>query len=106
MAVHSLSENGVPFYKQLETSGGLRLAMPFQPAMGPGTYYCIFVPQKLVENATQLLRELPIDVTTEPAIWHFGVSANAKKKCKITVCFILGFTFLAFLTNTILRINF
>jgi hypothetical protein len=105
IAANALSEKGIPFYKQMETSSGLRLAMPFQPAMGPGTYYCLFVPQDLAEKSTTLLSELPIDVTIEPAIWHFGASDNAKRKWKLAVWIILIFTFLAFLANILLRIK-
>jgi len=38
LAANTLTDNGIPFYKQMETITGLKLAMPFQPAMGPGTY--------------------------------------------------------------------
>jgi len=51
IASNALEEKNTPFYKQVETSSGLRLAMPFQPAMGPGTYYKIFVPDKYAEQA-------------------------------------------------------
>jgi hypothetical protein len=43
LASNALTEHGIPFHKQLETSSGLRLAMPFQPSMGPGTWYNILV---------------------------------------------------------------
>ncbi|MBW1899892.1 MAG: hypothetical protein JRI61_12690 [Deltaproteobacteria bacterium] len=55
IAANALAENSIPFYKQMETSSGLRLAMPFQPAMGPGTYYNILVSEKFLEEAKQIL---------------------------------------------------
>ena len=79
IAAIALTENDILFYKQLETSSGLRLAMQFQPAMGPGTYYNILVPAQFAKEAKQLLDELPIDVTTEPGIWHFGATEKTKR---------------------------
>jgi hypothetical protein len=105
IAVDALREKGIPFFKRMETSSGLRLAMPFQPAMGPGTYYCLFVPQEWAQKSTALVNELPIDVTIAPAVWHFGASDNAKRKWKTAVWLMLVFTFLAFLTNLLLRIK-
>ena len=32
LTANTLTENGIPFYKQMETIAGLKLAMPFQPA--------------------------------------------------------------------------
>ena len=39
MAANALKDEGIPFYKEQETSSGLRLAMPFQSTMGPGTFF-------------------------------------------------------------------
>jgi len=103
IAANALKENGIPFYKQMETSSGLRLVMPFQPAMGPGTYYNILVPQNCIDEAKNILDELPIEVTTEPEIWHFGASEKAKKGWKIYVWFILALTFIVFSANIIHR---
>jgi hypothetical protein len=103
MAANALKENHIPFYKQLEMSSGLRLAMPFQPAMGPGTYFSILVPKNFKDAAKQLLHELPIEVTTEPDIWHFGASEKEKKGWKICVWIILLTTLIIFVVNIILR---
>lgn len=83
----------------METSSGLRLAMPFQPAMVPGIYYNIFVPTTLSEEAKQILNNLPIDVTIAPDIWRFGTDDNAKKGWKIFAWFILGITALVLIFN-------
>ncbi len=103
IAANALKESGIPFYKQMETSSGLRLAMPFQPAMGPGTYYNILVPSKFADKARKLLEELPIDVVTEPDIWHFGASEKTKRGWKLYIWLILAFTLFAFIANIIQR---
>jgi hypothetical protein len=101
MAANVLKENEIPFYKQMETSSGLRLAMPFQPAMGPGTYYNILVPRPFAGKATRVLEELPIDLTTEPDIWHFGANEKVKRGWKIYIWLILLLSLFGFLINII-----
>jgi hypothetical protein len=101
LAANTLTENGIPFYKQMETITGLKLAMPFQPAMGPGTYYNILVPEKFSEDAKQILRELPIDLTDDPDIFHFGASEKEKVGWKIYVWVILAITAIVILANII-----
>jgi hypothetical protein len=103
ITINALKENDIPHFKQMETSSGLRLAMPFQPAMGPGTYYNILVPKQFAEKAKEILKELPIDVTTEPEIWHFGASEKSKKGWRFYVWFVLGLTFIVFLANLLQR---
>ena len=92
LAANTLTENGIPYYKQMETITGLKLAMPFQPAMGPGTYYNILVPERLSEEAKQILSELPIDLNDDPDLFHFGASEKEKSGWKIYVWVILAIT--------------
>jgi hypothetical protein len=101
LAANTLTENGIPFYKQMETVTGLKLAMPFQPAMGPGTYYNILVPEKFSEEAIQILNGLPIDVTDNPDIFHFGASEKQKAGWKIYAWIILTITAIVFLANLV-----
>ena len=90
LAVNVLKENNVPFHMELETSTGLRLAMPFQPSMAPGTFYSILVPEDVASSARNILNALPIDATTEPDVWHFGASEGIKKVVRVFVWAILG----------------
>ena len=101
LAANTLAENGIPFYKQMETITGLKLAMPFQPAMGPGTYYNILVPERFAVEAKQILSELPIDLTTDPEMFHFGASEKAKTGWKIYAWIILAVTAIFFLVNIV-----
>ncbi|MCJ7546425.1 MAG: hypothetical protein MUP30_06315 [Deltaproteobacteria bacterium] len=79
MASHLLSGKGIPFYRESENSGGLRLAMPFQPVMGPGQWYSILVHKDNAAKAKDELNNLPFEITTNPDIWHFGPSEAVKK---------------------------
>ena len=101
LASNALKENGIPFYKQMETITGLKLAMPFQPAMGPGTYYNILVPESFSEEAKQILSDLPIDLTVDPDLFHFGASEKAKTGWKIYVWVILAITAIVLLANIV-----
>jgi len=101
LAADTLTENGIPFFKQMETITGLKLAMPFQPAMGPGTYYNILVPERFSEEAKQILIELPIDLTDDPDLFHFGASEKEKSGWKIYVWVILAITAIVFLFSVI-----
>jgi hypothetical protein len=101
LAANALTENGIPFYKQMETVAGLKLAMPFQPAMAPGTYYNILVPISFSEQAKQILSELPIDLTDDPDLFHFGASENVKKVWKLYALVILAITAIIFLVNLV-----
>ncbi|MDY6951730.1 MAG: hypothetical protein SWE60_09465 [Thermodesulfobacteriota bacterium] len=105
IASNALEENNIPSFKQVETSSGLRLAMPFQPAMGPGTYYKIFVPERFAEKATKILKELPIDVTVNPDIWHFSSNGRVKKYWKLLVWFVLSCSFIAIFLNLIKNVR-
>ncbi len=104
MAANALKENDIPFYKQMETSSGLRIAMPFQPAMGPGTYYNILVSPEFAEEAKTILADLPIDVTVDPDIWHFGANEILKRRWKIFIWLFLAFSVMAFAAGLIKRI--
>jgi hypothetical protein len=75
--------------------------MPFQPAMGPGTYYNILVPERFAEEAKQILSELPIDLMNDPDIFHFGASDKEKAGWKIYVWVILAITAIVLLANII-----
>ena len=101
MAVSTFKKKGIPFYNEMESSSGLRLAMPFQPSMGPGTFYSILVPKPFVENAKQTLEELPFEVTTTPEVWHFVPNEKIKKLWKIYSWIIVIFFLLSLVKGII-----
>jgi hypothetical protein len=94
MAMNALTEKKIPFYKEEVSSSGLRFAMSFQPSMGPGTWYAIIVPEVAVNEARNILEGLPLEVSTNPDIWHFGASKKARTGWRIYAWIILIITFL------------
>ena len=105
IASSALEKEKIPFYKQLETSSGLRLAMPFQPSMGPGNWYNIFVHPKNADRAKAILNELPIELTTNPDVWHFGPSERNKKIWRIFIWLCLGVSVLFLILGLIKNIS-
>ena len=69
----------IPCYQQLETSSGLRFAKEIPMSMGPGEWWAFYVPGKLKERAESVLGRLPIEVTVNPDVWHFGPPEQGKK---------------------------
>ena len=78
MVANAFKEAQLPFYQRFQTSGGLELAMPVFPSMEPGEWYCFYVPRKLQKRAERILATLPIEVTTNPGVWHFGPPKSGK----------------------------
>ncbi|MFH1148816.1 MAG: hypothetical protein V1736_14085 [Pseudomonadota bacterium] len=69
MAENALKEKGIPFFKQQESSSGVRLAMTFQPFMGSGNWFLIFVPRKVAGDAKSALAKLPIKTGKYSITW-------------------------------------
>lgn len=83
MVANALEEKHIPFFRQEESSGGVRFAMPFQPSMGPGTGFCIFVPRKAVDDAMEILSGMPFETSTNPSVWDFGARSAARRYWRI-----------------------
>lgn len=88
IACNALTKSRIPFFKQQEISG-VKTAM-YTPAAGPGTFWNILVPASMKAEAENILKELPIDLTTEPDFWHFGGKPYAKKVWKILALIFLA----------------
>jgi hypothetical protein len=71
MAVDAFKRARVPFLTQGETSTGMKLSMPVAPTHGPGTFWSILVPEKALQDARQVLSDLPFPITTNPGPWDF-----------------------------------
>jgi hypothetical protein len=76
LVANELDKEGIPFYQQEQTSSGLRLAKPFAPAMAPGVWWLIYVPQKSQERVDAIISGLPIEVTKNPGVWHYNASGK------------------------------
>lgn len=73
IAEKALKEKGIPFFKQQESSNGIRLAMTYQPFMGSGNRFSIFVPRKAVKDARSVLSVLEIGTCSSACgLWMYG----------------------------------
>ncbi len=70
-ACNALDEAGIGYLRREETSGGLRVAMPAAPSVGPGTWWAVDVPEPSAIRARELLATLPVEQTTTPEVWSF-----------------------------------
>lgn len=61
MVCAAFDDEGIRYYRRLETSTGLELAMPAAPAGGPGVFFTVWVPMEVRDQATALIDDLPID---------------------------------------------
>jgi hypothetical protein len=82
MVASALKERGIPFFQRQETASGVRFAVT-QPAMGPGVWYSVLVPEPVADDALAVLAELPVEPTTEPDVWSFGPTKEAKRGFRI-----------------------
>ena len=80
---NALKEANIPYYRQEETSGGLKLAMSVTPAMGPGNWYSIIVTESVLNDAKKILETLPIETKTNPGVWDFSPKNKINKLWKI-----------------------
>ncbi|HAM53028.1 MAG TPA: hypothetical protein DCP92_20875 [Nitrospiraceae bacterium] len=97
MATNALTEANIPYYMQEDTSSGVRLAMPISTAMGPGLWWTLFVPERLVSKAQEVLEQLPFEVKTNPDIWDFGPSEETKQGFKFYAWLMLIAVLVAFI---------
>jgi hypothetical protein len=98
LAANTLTKHGIPFFRQLETVTGLILAMPFQPSMGPGTYFNIIVQEGFADKAKKILCELPIENAENPDLFHFVTSQKVKSVWKIFAWIMLVIIIICILT--------
>jgi len=79
MVANVFKEADIPCYQQLETLGGLIVAKEIPMSMGPGEWWAFYVRKDLKERAEEILAELPIEVTVNPGVWHFGPTEEGKR---------------------------
>lgn len=94
MVINTLKEKGIPYQNREEHSSGLRFAMPLRATPGPGTWWSVLVPERFIDEAMGILSDLPIEVKTNPDIWHFSSSKSIKRGWQIYAWIILVITIL------------
>jgi hypothetical protein len=85
MAVEILKRYGIPYQTRVETSTGLKLALPVMPTPEPGSFFSVLVQGKAVEQAQQVLSALPFEIATNPGAWDFGPRPAVKRSLKVLV---------------------
>ncbi len=99
MVANHLEMEGIPFYRRQETSAGIELAMPFQPAQGAGVFWVIRVPPEYSDKAREMINELPVDATVNPSVWHYGPKARVKRFVKLCAWATIGLTLMLLLLS-------
>ncbi len=68
VVAEAMSRAQVPFFRRVETIGGLSAAMPLNPAPGllPGNRWAIAVPGSWAKRAVQFIAKLPVSQEPEP----------------------------------------
>jgi hypothetical protein len=99
MLADALTSAGIPYFRREENFAGLQLAMPAMPSPGPGTFFCVIVPEAAAPDAREVLAELPID-PEDPGLWSFSPTTTGRKLFTvygiislvvIVLCGIVGF---------------
>jgi LPXTG-motif cell wall-anchored protein len=65
----ALSRAGIPYFRRMESIGGLSFAVPVMPAGGPGTLWAIVVPESWAERARHFIARLPVPQGAQPHVW-------------------------------------
>jgi hypothetical protein len=75
----ALSRADIPYFRRMESIGGLTFAMPVMPAGGPGTLWTIVVPETCAERAKHFISKLPVPQGAEPHVWSAAAPPQEKK---------------------------
>ncbi len=97
-ACNALDEAGIAYQRREETSGGLHVAMPAAPSVGPGTWWAITVPEPLVPRAREVLASLPFAQTTTPEVWSYQPKPAGKLGWQLYAWIALAATVIGFVT--------
>ena len=112
MAREKLKEAEIPHFVQEETLSGIRTAFLATPASGVGITWKLMVPEIAVNEAKEILEQLPIDLNKNPGFWDFTTNKNVIKGTKIyawIILILLGITLtmgLIQIINELINLNF
>ena len=101
MASNTLKEARILVQCNQVSDTGVRLVVPATPTPAPGVWYTIAVPRMCLEEATELLQELPIELTTNPSTWHSNSSPEFKGAWRIYSAIIIAIIAAAFVFSMI-----
>lgn len=75
----TLDEEGIPYYRRLETSGGMEYAMPASPAPGPGVWFTVWIPRSEQGRVEQILEHLRVEPKQDPEVWDSRPRPRSRK---------------------------
>ncbi len=96
MVANHLQMEDIPFYRRVESSSGVELAMPLMPVQGAGTWWVIRVPEEHADRTGKVIDSLPVEATMNPGIWHYGPSKGVKRFIIISAYVSIIFTLIWF----------
>ncbi len=97
----ALKEEGIPHFTREETSGGLRLATPCSPSVGPGTWWVVVVPGEAAADAQAVIARFPFGEKTSPDVWDFQPSHRVQMGWKVYAWVTLSMVLLSLLWEVI-----
>jgi hypothetical protein len=91
MAKNALEQNNIPYNTQYNSISGIRLATPLVRTPGPGTFWAVLVPNNRIEDAREILSELPFELEISSDPWHFEPTKIVKRRWTIYLLIVLLF---------------
>ena len=79
MAANTLEEKGIPYMRRQGSTGGLITAMPMTPTPGIGVWWEILVPEVAIDEAREVLSELPMEIQLYPDVLDFTDNKSRRK---------------------------
>jgi len=95
MVANHFDEEGIPYYRRMESSSGIELATPLMPVQGPGDWWVIRVQQEHTQPARDVINSLPVEADMNPGVWAYGPSKGSKRYWKMYAYVVIFGTILA-----------
>ncbi|MFN2239826.1 MAG: hypothetical protein ABR524_10585 [Thermoanaerobaculia bacterium] len=75
----TLDDEGIPYYRRLETSGGMEYAMPASPAPGPGVWFTVWISGSEQNRVEKILEHLRVEPKQDPGVWDSRPTPGGRK---------------------------
>ena len=95
----TLEDEGIPYYRRQETSGGIEYAMPAAPAAGPGVWFTVWIPAPEQERVEQIIQDLRLEQKRDPGVWDVSPTPGGRRLLYGYALLLLLFMLFLFLKN-------
>lgn len=85
----TFDEQGIPYYRRAETSGGLVTAMPLAAAPGVGVWFTIWVPREAADRARAAFAHLPLEEDHAPDVLDLRPSLRGRRLLTVAASVLL-----------------